>query len=105
MRKGLLELCILGIMEKEGEVYPSDILHQLKDARLVVLEGTLYPLLTRLKNYGLLDYEWKESTQGPPRKYFRLTAKGQKIYGQLKTSWTELSASIDRIIQTPKTTP
>lgn|SRR5690554_2143165 len=99
MRKGLLELCILGIIEKEKEAYPSDILSQLKEARLVVLEGTLYPLLTRLKNFELLDYEWKESTQGPPRKYFRLTTKGQEVYAQLKSSWLELSASINRITQ------
>src|SRR5690606_4013441 len=91
MKKGLLELCILGIVKKEGEVYPSDILMELKESQLVVLEGTLYPLLTRLKNYGLLDYQWKESTQGPPRKYFNLTPKGEEVYIQLKSTWTALS--------------
>ncbi|MCD6064434.1 MAG: PadR family transcriptional regulator, partial [Flavipsychrobacter sp.] len=76
MRKGLLELCILGIIHKEKEAYPSDILEQLKEAKLVVLEGTLYPLLTRLKNAGMLSYRWEESPSGPPRKYFALTKTG-----------------------------
>jgi PadR family transcriptional regulator PadR len=86
MRKGLLELCILGIIHKQKEVYPSDILEQLKEARLVVLEGTLYPLLTRLKNAGMLSYRWEESLSGPPRKYFSLTRQGEKFYTQLKTT-------------------
>ena len=72
MRKGVLEYCILTIISR-GEVYASDILQALKDARLLVVEGTVYPLLTRLKNAGLVSYEWKESTSGPPRKYFRTT--------------------------------
>ena len=73
MRKGLLELCILGIIHREKEAYPSDILNQLKDANLIVLEGTLYPLLTRLKNAEVLTYRWEESAAGPPRKYYSLT--------------------------------
>jgi PadR family transcriptional regulator PadR len=97
MRKGLLELCILGIIQKEKEAYPSDILEQLKQAKLVVLEGTLYPLLTRLKNAEVLTYRWEESTSGPPRKYYSLTAHGQRIYEQLKTSWDELSQSVNHL--------
>src|ERR1035437_5164859 len=76
MRKGLLELCILGIIRRHKEAYPSDILEELKEAKLVVLEGTLYPLLTRLKNAGMLSYRWEESVSGPPRKYFMLTPGG-----------------------------
>ncbi len=97
MKKGLLEMCILGIIRKEEEAYPSDILVQLKEAKLVVLEGTLYPLLTRLKNAGLLSYRWEESTSGPPRKYFSLTDEGEKLYAALKDSWTELSNSVNHL--------
>src|SRR6185312_15224112 len=82
MRKGLLELCILGIILRQKEVYPSDILEQLKEAKLVVLEGTLYPLLTRLKNAGMLSYRWEESPSGPPRKYYAITKPGLKFYSQ-----------------------
>lgn len=97
MRKGLLELCILGIIYKEKEVYPSDILEQLKQANLIVLEGTLYPLLTRLKNAEMLTYRWEESSAGPPRKYYSLTKTGLKFYVQLKTSWDELSNSVNHL--------
>ncbi|MBS1774506.1 MAG: PadR family transcriptional regulator [Bacteroidetes bacterium] len=97
MRKGLLELCILGIIQKEKEAYPSDILEQLKQAKLVVLEGTLYPLLTRLKNANILTYRWEESTSGPPRKYYALTADGQQMYEQLKRSWDEISTSVNHL--------
>lgn len=97
MRKGLLELCILGIIERQKEVYPSDILEQLKESKLVVLEGTLYPLLTRLKNAGMLSYRWEESTSGPPRKYFTLTADGLKFYEQLRTTWEELSKAVNNL--------
>lgn len=99
MRKGLLELCILGIIRNEKEAYPSDILEQLKEAKLVVLEGTLYPLLTRLKNAGMLDYRWEESTSGPPRKYYSLTKTGLKFYSQLRTSWEELSQSVNHLTE------
>lgn len=98
MRKGLLELCILGIIHQQGEAYTTDILEQLKEAQLVVLEGTLYPLLTRLKNADVLSYRWEESTSGPPRKYYTLTATGQKIYNQLKKTWDDLSASVNHLI-------
>jgi PadR family transcriptional regulator PadR len=97
MRKGLLELCILGIIARQNEAYPSDILEQLKQARLVVLEGTLYPLLTRLKNAGFLGYRWEESTSGPPRKYYTLTPEGQAFYEQLKATWTDLSTAVHQL--------
>ncbi len=97
MRKGLLELCILGIIHKEREAYTTDILEQLKAAQLVVLEGTLYPLLTRLKNADILSYRWEESTSGPPRKYYSLTKNGVKIYQQLKTAWDEFSTSVNHL--------
>jgi PadR family transcriptional regulator PadR len=94
MRKGLLELCILGIIYREKEAYPSDILEQLKEANLIVLEGTLYPLLTRLKNAEFLTYRWEESVSGPPRKYFSLTKSGLKFFLQLKNNWEELSNAV-----------
>lgn len=94
MRKGILEFCILGIISR-GEVYASDILDALKNANMLVVEGTVYPLLTRLKNAGLLTYEWKESTSGPPRKYFTLTTEGITAFDELKQTWNELSDAAD----------
>ncbi len=94
MRKGVLEYCILSIIGK-GEAYSSDILTTLKDAELIVVEGTLYPLLTRLKNDGLLTYRWEESTSGPPRKYYALTEMGRKFLKDLDTSWTELVSAVE----------
>src|ERR1017187_4966959 len=82
MRKGTLELCILNIIA-EQEIYPSDIIARLKESKLIVVEGTLYPLLTRLKNSGLLSYRWVESTSGPPRKYYTLTEDGAKCLDEL----------------------
>lgn len=96
MRKGVLEFCILSIIGK-GEVYPSDIITKMKDAKLMVVEGTLYPLLTRLKNQGLLSYTWKESTSGPPRKYYRLTPIGEQFLNELRITWKEL---VDAVNQT-----
>jgi PadR family transcriptional regulator, regulatory protein PadR len=93
MRKGILEFCILGIISR-GEVYASDILDALKSANMLVVEGTVYPLLTRLKNAGLLMYEWRESTGGPPRKYFTLTPDGQRALDELKETWGELAAAV-----------
>lgn len=90
MRKGILEFCILGIISR-GEVYASDILDALKTANMLVVEGTVYPLLTRLKNAGLLTYEWRESTSGPPRKYFTLTLEGLTAYDELRETWNELA--------------
>lgn len=94
MRKGILEYCVLLIISR-GEIYASDIISELKSARLLVVEGTLYPLLTRLKNNGLLAYNWVESTSGPPRKYYVLTTEGRGILGQLDNTWNELSYAID----------
>jgi PadR family transcriptional regulator PadR len=93
MRKGILEFCVLSIISR-GEVYASDILENLKEARLLVVEGTLYPLLARLKNSGLVSYEWKESTSGPPRKYYRLTPKGEEFLATLKATWEELEYAV-----------
>lgn len=95
MRKGVLEYCILSIISKE-EAYASDILQTLKDAKLIVVEGTLYPLLTRLKNDGLLNYRWEESTSGPPRKYYALTEMGQKFLNEMDTTWNELVEAVNR---------
>ncbi len=89
MRKGILEYCILSIISR-GEIYASDIIGELKKARLLVVEGTLYPLLTRLKNNGLLSYVWKESTSGPPRKYYQITPAGTDVLNKLDTTWGEL---------------
>ena len=98
MRKGILEYCILSIISK-GEIYASDILEHLKMAKLIVVEGTLYPLLTRLKNDGLLSYRWEESNSGPPRKYFTLTKEGKKFLKELIETWTELTTSVNDIIK------
>jgi len=93
MRKGVLELCILAIAAEE-EVYPNDIIARLKSNDLIVVEGTLYPLLTRLKNDGLLEYSWRESTSGPPRKYFKTTSDGQSFLSDLTMSWEKLVQSV-----------
>ncbi len=97
MKKGILEYCILAII-KRGEVYASDILEELKQAELIVVEGTLYPLLTRLKNEGLLSYQWVESKSGPPRKYFQLTDDGNTFLNELGFTWSELTNSVNQII-------
>ena len=97
MRKGVLEFCILSIIQR-GEAYPSDIIEEMKKAHLNILEGTLYPLLTRLKNADLLAYRWVESSGGPPRKYFSLTEKGAAFYKELETTWREMSDSVERVI-------
>lgn len=97
MKKGLLELCVLGILRRQKEAYPSDIVTQLKNAKVVVLEGTLYPLLTRLKNAGILAYRWEESPSGPPRKYYSLTKDGHKFYAQLRSTWDELSMAVNHL--------
>lgn len=97
MRKGILEYCILHIISR-GEIYASEILDELINARIMVVEGTLYPLLTRLKNSGLLDYKWVESTSGPPRKYYVLTETGQLFLDNLNSTWNELSESVTTII-------
>ena len=93
MRKGMLEYCILLLIHREPS-YANDIITNLKNANMIVVEGTLYPLLTRLKKEELLKYEWKESTQGPPRKYYALTEKGEEVLKQLDESWNELSQTV-----------
>jgi len=96
MRKGVLELCILSIIA-EKDAYASDILEKLKEAKLIVVEGTLYPLLTRLKNEGLLKYRWEESKSGPPRKYYTMTEIGNKVLEDLNMSWQDLVKAVDKI--------
>ncbi len=96
MRKGVLEFCILSILLK-GDAYASDIIKKLKESKLIVVEGTLYPLLTRQKNAGLLSYRWEESTQGPPRKYYALTDKGREFLKELNSSWQELMEAVNSI--------
>ena len=96
MRKGILEYCILSIIDK-GECYASDILEQMKEAKLIVVEGTLYPLLTRLKNAGFLNYKWEESKSGPPRKYYSLTQEGKDFLKSLSETWDELSGAVQII--------
>jgi PadR family transcriptional regulator PadR len=96
MRKGILEYCILGILSN-GDAYASDIIEKLKEAKLIVVEGTLYPLLTRLKNAGLLEYRWEESTSGPPRKYYVLSESGVQFQEELKMTWTELHQAVEHI--------
>ncbi|MFN7325452.1 MAG: PadR family transcriptional regulator [Chitinophagales bacterium] len=97
MRKGVLELCILSIAAEE-EVYPGDIISRLKKNDLIVVEGTLYPLLTRLKNDQLLEYSWRESTSGPPRKYFKTTEEGKKVLLSLSQSWDQLVKAVQRTL-------
>jgi PadR family transcriptional regulator PadR len=96
MRKGVLEYCILLVLDGKP-LYASDIIESLKEAKMIVVEGTLYPLLTRLKNAGYLAYRWEESTQGPPRKYYELTPAGSKLMHELGESWSELVTAIDKI--------
>ena len=96
MRKGILEYCILIILAKDDE-YASSIITQLKESQMIVVEGTLYPLLTRQKNQGLLSYRWEESTQGPPRKYYSITDKGKQVLTELDNVWNELVDTIKSI--------
>ncbi len=96
MRKGVLEYCILSILNKK-EAYASSIIDELKAANMIVVEGTLYPLLIRQKNQGLLTYRWEESTQGPPRKYYGITAKGREQLAGMDAAWNELVETIATI--------
>lgn len=95
MRKGVLEFCILSILSV-GEAYPSEIIDKLRNNKLIVVEGTLYPLLTRLKNTDILTYRWEESTSGPPRKYYRLTDKGKMFLKELNSTWHELVEAVEK---------
>jgi PadR family transcriptional regulator PadR len=101
MRKGVLELCILSILS-QGDAYPTEIIDKLKFTKLVVVEGTLYPLLTRLKNTGLLAYRWEESNSGPPRKYYKLTEDGESYLKDLQISWLELVQAVNQTIENGK---
>ncbi len=101
MRKGVLEYCILSVL-KDEDAYVAEILATLKDAKMLVVEGTIYPLLTRLKNTGLLDYRWEESTSGPPRKYYNLTSKGKLFLTELTATWNELQNAVNLVTNTKK---
>ncbi len=104
MRKGVLELCILALLEHK-DAYASDIIEHLKKAEMIVVEGTLYPLLTRLKNAELLAYRWEESTSGPPRKYYSLTPTGKKALTELHTSWDTLVEAVKKTTQKKSNQP
>ena len=96
MRKGILEYCILAILQK-GEAYSSDIIGQLKEAKMIVVEGTVYPLLTRLTNAGVLAYKCEESTSGPPRKYYSITPKGSEVLLELESTWNHLQTAVSKL--------
>lgn len=98
MRKGILEFCILSLL-KDKDCYTSEILDMLKEAKLLVVEGTIYPLLTRLKNDDLLSYRWEESTSGPPRKYYKLTEEGESFLKELAITWNELASAVKQITE------
>lgn len=97
MRKGVLELCILSLLSAK-DMYVSDILEEMKKAELIVVEGTLYPLLMRLKNDNLLTYRWEESKMGPPRKYYKITPEGNQFFEELKLTWNEMIQSVNSIL-------
>lgn len=96
MRKGILEYCILAILNR-GEAYSSDIITQLKEAKMIVVEGTVYPLLTRLKNAGVLEYKWEESSSGPPRKYYSITKSGIEALEDLSDTWNNLQTAVSKL--------
>ena len=98
MRKGILEYCILLILKREP-AYANDIIQIMQEAKLIVVEGTLYPLLTRLKNMNLLNYQWIESTQGPPRKYYSLTKEGENFLAELGWAWDDINETINHLKQ------
>jgi PadR family transcriptional regulator PadR len=104
MRKGILEFCILSIIRR-GEAYPSDIVEEMKASNLNILEGTLYPLLTRLKNADMLTYRWVESNSGPPRKYFSLTEKGLAFFKELEATWNELANAVHKLANKTESMP
>lgn len=104
MRKGMLEYCIM-LLLNEKPYYSSDIIQRLKEANLLVVEGTLYPLLSRLKKDGILSYEWQESTQGPPRKYYVLSEDGKEMLQALEAAWSELENTVNNLKGTPSPPP
>ncbi len=97
MRKGMLEFCVL-LLLRQRDAYASEIIEKMKEAHLIVMEGTLYPLLTRLKNDGLLSYRWEESPSGPPRKYYSITDLGSDFLEQLKASWAEINLTVNHLL-------
>ena len=101
MRKGMLEFCVL-LLFRRSDAYVSEIIAKLKDAHLIVVEGTLYPLLTRLKNDGLITYRWEESPTGPPRKYYSITPLGTRFLEELNRSWDEISTTVNHLIDINK---
>jgi len=103
MRKGVLEMCVLAAVSSR-EAYASDILVRLKQSHLIVVEGTLYPILTRLKNDGFLSYRWEESTSGPPRKYYTITPPGEGFLNELRAGWDELNTAVGRLFSTDTNT-
>lgn len=96
MRKGLLEYCILSILAQK-DAYASSIIEEMKAANMIVVEGTLYPLLIRLKNQGMLSYRWEESPQGPPRKYYEITPKGKMQLEEMSAAWDEIVETIQTL--------
>ena len=96
MRKGILEYCILLTLSRKAS-YASYIIAEMKTAQMIVVEGTLYPLLTRLKNDGYLSYRWEESLQGPPRKYYELTEDGKMFLNELDMAWRDLVEAINQL--------
>lgn len=104
MRKGMLEFCVL-LLLKHGDAYASEIISKMKAAHMIVMEGTLYPLLTRLKNDGLLAYRWEESPSGPPRKYYSITPVGEQFLTQLQNSWDEIAGTINLLKSSSVTPP
>lgn len=100
MRKGMLEFCVL-LLLRAGDAYASEIIAKMKEARLIVMEGTLYPLLTRLKNDGLLSYRWEESPSGPPRKYYSITPEGHSFLRELQQAWSEISHTVNHLNNLP----
>jgi len=101
MRKGILEFCILSLISGR-DLYTSEILESLKKGKMLVVEGTVYPLLTRLKNADLLQYRWEESTSGPPRKYYSITPAGEVFLTKLQQAWTDLNKAVKSITQNKK---
>jgi PadR family transcriptional regulator, regulatory protein PadR len=102
MRRGVLELCVLSIIAANSEVYPADIKKRLETAGMDTVEGTLYPMLTRLKNSGHLAYSWQESESGPPRKYYRMTDDGRAFLTELQQSWREFTGSVNMLFEAEK---
>lgn len=104
MRKGFLEYCIL-LTLRNNQAYASDIINALKKGKFIIVEGTLYPILTRLKNNELLNYTWVESSSGPPRKYYHLTEKGNEFLKELDAAWSEICYIVDYVKENPISEP